>query len=153
MSPGRLDLKVVGDRLAIVDGCLADLAGLPQASLAEFVADRRNPLAAETLLRRALEALFDATRHLLAKGHGIGSLEYREVARHARDKGLVTDPELAARFEKMAGFRNRLTHYYDEVTPEELFGILTVHVADLGAVADALRGAGARLESKPDPPT
>lgn len=151
MSPGRVDLKVVGDRLAIVDSCLADLASLPQGSLGEFVADRRNPLAAEALLRRALEALFDATRHLLAKAHGVGRLEYREVARGARDTGLVADPGLAERFAKMAGFRNRLTHYYDEVTPAELFGLLTAHVQDIRAVADALRAAAARVESKPGP--
>ena len=42
--------------------------------------DRRNPAAAESFLRRAIEALLDAARHLLAKGHGPAGLEYRDVA-------------------------------------------------------------------------
>jgi uncharacterized protein YutE (UPF0331/DUF86 family) len=45
----------------------------------------------------------------------------------------------------MAGFRNRLTHFYDEVTPRELYGIVHRELGDLEAVADALRDAAGRL--------
>lgn len=59
----------------------------------------------DSLLRRAIEALLDATRHLLAKGFGLGALEYRQAVRLAAEKGLVMDPELQARFLQIAGFR------------------------------------------------
>ena len=50
MTRGAIDLKVVRDRLEIVTTCLADLRALPQASLEEFVSDRRNAPAADSLL-------------------------------------------------------------------------------------------------------
>ncbi|HSN57651.1 MAG TPA: hypothetical protein VLT32_23480 [Candidatus Sulfomarinibacteraceae bacterium] len=67
MTPGKVDLKVVGDRLQIVAACLSDLKAIAKGSFDEFISDRRNPLATDAALRRALEALFDVARHLLAE--------------------------------------------------------------------------------------
>jgi len=145
MTPGKVDLKVVGDRLRVVEVSLSDLEAIPHALFQEFNADRRNPLASDAALRRALEALFDVARHILAKGKGLAGLEYRAVAKLAADHGLISDPELAERFTAMAGYRNRLTHHYDEVTPEELYGIITERLGDVSAIAESLRSAAADL--------
>lgn len=149
MTPGAVDLKVVGDRLQIVITCLTDLEGVPHGSIDEFISDRRNPLASDAALRRALEALFDVARHLLAKGKGLAGLEYREVADPAKEHGLIEDPELADRFHAMAGYRNRLTHHYDKVTEPELFGIVTKRLGDIQDIAESLRAAAADLASEP----
>lgn len=148
MTRGPINLKVVAERLEIVSACLDDLRALPAGSLDEFRADRRTPAAAESLLRRAIEALFDTARHLLARAFGIGALEYREVARLGADKQLVLDPELHDRFVEIAGFRTRLTHFYGEVTTEELFGVVRDDLGDLERLALELRGAAARLVSR-----
>ncbi|MGH7563571.1 MAG: type VII toxin-antitoxin system HepT family RNase toxin [Gemmatimonadota bacterium] len=145
MTSGEINLKIVTDRLAYLKQCLAELGNLPADSFEEFVSDARNPATAESFLRRGIEALIDVARHLLARAYGIAPLEYREVARQAAEKGLVSKPELAHRFEEIAGFRNRLTHYYSEVTEEELFGIVTGQLDDLAAIAAALRGSAGRL--------
>lgn len=145
MTTGPVDPKIVADRLALLRQCLEDLRALPTASLPEFLGDRRNAHAADSLLRRSLEALFDTARHLLAKGFAVGALEYREVARRAAEKGLVADPELAERFVQMAGFRNRLTHHYENVTPEELFAVVARDLPDLEALAAALCAAATRM--------
>ncbi len=145
MTPGAVDLKIVRDRLLVVEQSVMDLRSLPHTSLEEFTSDRRNVLAADAALRRALEALFDVARHLLAKGAGVGSLEYREVAQRAAEHGIVADPELAARMVEMAGYRNRLTHHYDDVTPTELLVVITQHLEDVEAIANELRSAAARL--------
>jgi uncharacterized protein YutE (UPF0331/DUF86 family) len=144
MTPSRVDLKVVEDRLGAVAEYLKQLRELPAASPEEFLADHRNPNSAESLLRRALESLLDVTRHILARGHGRSALEYREVARLAGEFGLINDAALAARFAEMAGFRNRLTHFYREVTPEELYGIVANELDDIEEAAAELRRAAAR---------
>jgi uncharacterized protein YutE (UPF0331/DUF86 family) len=148
MTPTGVDLKVVHDRLAIVAACLADLRRLPLSALADFRADWRNPAAADSLLRRAIEALFDAVRHLLGKGFGLGALEYREAARLAVEKGLVEHAVLGQRFREIAGFRNRLTHFYGDVTPDELYEILANDLGDLEGLAEELRRAAARLATR-----
>ncbi len=145
MTPGEVSLKIVGDRLRIVALSLDDLRALPQSSLAEFTSDRRNVLAADAALRRALEALFDVVRHLLAKAFGAGGLEYREVATLAEQHGLIRERQLSQQLYEMAGYRNRLTHHYDDVTPEELYGLVTTRLADVEAASNALRDAAARL--------
>ena len=145
MNPTGVDLKVVRERLAHVERSLEDANSLPADTLEVFLADRRNALAAESSLRRGLEALFDTARHLLAKGHGKASLEYRQVARLAVEHGLVPPGELGERLLRMAGFRNRLVHHYDEVTPEELHRVVTRHLGDLEAVAEELERAARRL--------
>jgi uncharacterized protein YutE (UPF0331/DUF86 family) len=145
MTPGTIDLKVVTDRLQLVREHLDELRTLPAGSLDEFAADRRSARAAEALLRRAIEALFDVARHVLAKAFGLGALEYREVARLCGRHGLIRDAALAGRMEQIAGFRNRLTHHYEDVTAPELFGVVSGELADLTAIAEALRSAAARF--------
>lgn len=147
MSPTGIDLKVVADRLDLVARCLAELRALPSDTLEHFLSDRRNWPAAESHLRRAIESLFDTARHLVAKGFGIGKLEYREIAKLAGENGLVLDRELAKRFVHMGGFRNRLVHHYEEVTAEELYEVVVHHIADLEALSAELSAAAVRLTS------
>lgn len=145
MSPTGISLKVVRDRLEYLGGCLEELRALPAGSLEEFRADRRTPRAADSLLRHGTQALFDVARHLLAKGFGLGSLEYKEISREAAERGLVRDGDLARRFTEIAGYRNRLVHHYEDVTPEELFEIVRRDLGDLDAIAAELRAAAKRL--------
>lgn len=146
MTRGDINLKVVHDRLQLIETCLNDLrSAFPLSSLGEFTADRRNAAAAESMLRRAIQSIFDLVRHLIARAYGRGLLEYRELARLAREKGLIQDPRLADVLERLAGYRNRLTHFYDEVTDEELYGILRDRLADLEGIATELQGAAIRL--------
>jgi uncharacterized protein YutE (UPF0331/DUF86 family) len=148
MTLGRVDLKVVTGRLEIVATCLRELRALPADSLAEFEADPRNPAAAESFLRRGLEALLDVARHLLAKAHGVGAVEYRQVAIRAAEQGLILDQAVAEKFSKLAGYRNRLTHFYAEITPEELFLIVTRELGDIEKAADELQRAAGRLAAE-----
>jgi uncharacterized protein YutE (UPF0331/DUF86 family) len=149
MTSGPIDLKVVQDRLQIVEDCLRGLRALPLATLDVFLSDYRNPAAAESLLRRSLEALLDVARHLLAKGFGQRSLEYRQVAQLSVEKGLIRDAGLGQQFLLIASYRNRLTHVYSEVTPSELYKIASTELGDVEAIATELRQAAARLFRSP----
>ncbi len=148
MTPGPIDLKIVSNRLDLVDRYLVTLRTIPSASLEQFLADERNPAAAESLLRRAIESLLDTARHVLAKAFGLGALQYRKTARLSAEKGLVQDKDLAATFQQIAGFRIRLTDHYEEVTNEELFEVLSRHLQDLDALREELRRAASRLAAE-----
>ncbi|MEM7480927.1 MAG: DUF86 domain-containing protein [Acidobacteriota bacterium] len=145
MTKTEVDLKIVLDRLSIVRQAVVDLRTLPSESFQVFAADRRNIFAADALLRRSIEALFDTAKHLLARAHGLGKLQYRETGKLAGERGLVADSKMVTQFVRMGGFRNRLVHHYDDLTPEELFGIVTRHLADLEGIADELHRAAIRL--------
>src|SRR5258708_24288566 len=145
MTRGKVDLRVAMDRLELAAGCLRDLRSLPIGSLQEFMADPRNPAAAESFLRRALEAVLDVARHLLAKAYGEGAVEYRQVAIRAAELGLILDRKTAEKFPRLAGYRNRITHVYAGIPPAALFQVLTGQLGEIESVAGQRRSAAGRV--------
>ena len=137
MTPGKVRAVTVVQKAARVQGMLAGIERLPLSDLAAFEADPRNAASAESYVRRALEALLDLGRHILAKGIGQGPAEYKEVA-IALTRAHVLDESQGALLVRLAGYRNRLVHFYDEVSDEELYEICTQHACDIGDLLEAL---------------
>ena len=139
MTPGSISRMVVADKIAVVRRMLDGIRSLPLDTLADFIADPRMVAAGDSYLRRALEALLDLARHVLAKGFGRAPAEYAEVARQLGEVGVV-NAALAAQLGVMARYRNRMVHFYDEITETELFGILTGELADIETSMSAITG-------------
>lgn len=146
MMPSRASKRVIGDRLAIIGEMLQELRALPLGDRDSFFADRRNIWTADAGLRRCLEALLDIGRHILAKGYGIGVSEYKEIATYLQAQQVLSGDE-ARLLSRMAGYRNRLVHYYHEITPDELYTICTNQLGDIEFLADAY---GRWVNSHPD---
>ena len=138
MSPGRISERVAGDRLHWIEKMIHEIKKLPLVDKDVFFADRRNVWTAESCLRRALEALMDLGRHILAKGFGRGVTEYKEIAAALQEGGVLSAQE-AETFKLLAGYRNRIVHFYHEVTEAELYQICVSQLSDLILVADILR--------------
>lgn len=136
MSPPKVRAATVLQKLALLDAMLAGTQGLPLSSPQAFAADPRDVAAAESYVRRALEALLDLGRHILGKGLGKGALEYK-VAVGLRNEGVL-DEHAGAALVEMAGYRNRLVHFYEEVGAVELYEICTRRVDDVREVRDQL---------------
>lgn len=107
-----------------------EIRSLPLATLDDFSVDSRNVWAAESCLRRALEALFDIGRHILAKAFGKGVSEYKEIANELQRAGVLSNDQTIL-LRTLAGYRNRLVHFYHEVSTQELHGICKDRLDDL----------------------
>jgi uncharacterized protein YutE (UPF0331/DUF86 family) len=138
MSPGRLDAGVVEGRLEILQEMLRGIESLPLATFGDFTRDPHMQAAGESYLRRALEALLDLGRHLLAKGFGIAAVEYKAVPRRLAEIAVL-DERQAALSGEMAGYRTRLVHEYHRVQADELYRILVERRGDLAELAELLR--------------
>jgi uncharacterized protein YutE (UPF0331/DUF86 family) len=138
MSPGRLDENVVRGKLEVLREMLRGIESLPLATLADLTGDPHMLAAGESYLRRALEALLDLGRHLLAKGFGIAAVEFKSIPRRLAEVGVL-DEEQAALLTEMAGYRNRLVHEYHRVQADELHRILSERRGDLADLAEVLR--------------
>lgn len=137
MTANLIRITVVTERLGWIRARVTALRRLPLASFQEFSQDARNAGAAESYLRRALEALLDLGRHILAKGFAEAIVEYKEIAVKLSNRGVLPGEE-AELLRKMAGYRNRLVHFYHEVSQRELYSLCTNNLADMERVTDAL---------------
>jgi uncharacterized protein YutE (UPF0331/DUF86 family) len=133
MSPGRVSQRIVADRISWVQTMLADIQSLPLESFEQFTQERRTMWAAESCMRRALEAMLDLGRHVMAKGLGKGVSEYKEIASHLAQAGILSS-ETAQLMKQMAGYRNRLVHFYHEVSTEELYTLCANNLKDIQTV-------------------
>jgi uncharacterized protein YutE (UPF0331/DUF86 family) len=139
MTPGVVRMAIVAERASWVRAMVNGIASLPLEGPEQFLADPRSPAAAESYLRRALEALLDLGRHLLAKGFAVAATEYKDIGRELHRAQILSEAE-GVLLRRLAGYRNRLVHFYHEVSQEELYEICTVHVQDIEALLDRLLG-------------
>ncbi|MDO9300159.1 MAG: DUF86 domain-containing protein [Anaerolineales bacterium] len=138
MVSGKISKRVIADRLGWVDRMVDEIRALPLDSKSTFMQDTRNIWAAESCLRRALEALFDMGRHIAAKGFGEAVTEYKEIASTLNRRNVISASDLEL-MKKLAGYRNRLVHFYHDVSADELFEICASHLGDVEKIVNTLR--------------
>ncbi len=138
MTPGLISKRVVVDRMALLEEVLQDIRRLPLAERELFFTDRRNLWSGESCLRRALEALLDIGRHILAKGFATAVSEYKEVADKLQEYGVLSKDD-GKLLRLLAGYRNRLVHFYHEVSADELYQVCSEQLTDLERIVSAYR--------------
>ena len=129
MVISNLNIKLIEDRLGLINRSIIRLKNLSSLQEETFL-DGDTPAIAESYIRRSLEAIFDVGRHITARTAGKGIVEYREVASALGSAGVVTKG-LSERLKLMAGYRNRLIHFYHEVSDKELFLIVNNNISDM----------------------
>jgi len=78
----------------------------------------------------------DLGRQVLAKCFASGVTEYKEIAEELARHGVLEEEERPL-LRALAGYRNRLVHFYHEVSPSELYGICAGETEDLLRIRDA----------------
>ncbi|MFH1146237.1 MAG: DUF86 domain-containing protein [Pseudomonadota bacterium] len=129
MVISSLNTTRILELLRFIESCLQELKPFSTITLDEFLSDKKNPPFVESYLRRSLEAVFDIGRHILAKTYGSKELEYKSIARELGEKEIITR-DLSDILYIMAGYRNRMVHFYREITPAELHRIVTTNLPD-----------------------
>jgi uncharacterized protein YutE (UPF0331/DUF86 family) len=146
MSPGKINQRVVSDKVVWVERMVLEINKLPLESLEAFRGDNRNIWTAESCLRRALEGLMDLGRHILAKGFGQGVTEYKQIGQGLLEQRVFAEAE-AELFKKLAGYRNRVVQYYQEISSEELYRISRDNLADINRLVKTILNW---LETRPE---
>src|SRR3990172_7784742 len=114
MTEAPIKAAIVAEKVAFVRRMGEAMRQLPLSDYENFAADPRNAAAGESYLRRALEALFDLGRHILAKGFAKAPAEYKAIAAGLVMEGVISEEE-GRKLKEMAGYRNRMVHFYDEI--------------------------------------
>jgi uncharacterized protein YutE (UPF0331/DUF86 family) len=94
---------------------------------------------AEYHLHRALEGVFNIGSHILSRIPGGEATQYREIAEKLAKFGIVDSIFAKEKLVLMAKYRNRLVHFYAEITPSELHGILQNNLGDFDVFLGSVR--------------
>lgn len=130
MVISNLNTARIIELLRFIESCLNELKPFSKMTKEEFLSDKKNPPFVESYLRRSLEAVFDIGRHILAKTQGFKEIEYKKIAKELGERRIVSKG-LSNILYVMAGYRNRMVHFYREVTPEELYQIVANNLKDI----------------------
>jgi uncharacterized protein YutE (UPF0331/DUF86 family) len=120
---------LIAERIGIIQSSVSRLKKLARTPQEQFCIDEDSVDIAENRLHRALEALFDLGRHLVVKSGAGVPPDYRSVIEKLKEAQILPI-EFAQQITGMAGYRNRLIHEYNKVTPEELYEIIQTRLSD-----------------------
>jgi uncharacterized protein YutE (UPF0331/DUF86 family) len=137
MTQGKVNLNIVTQRSVWIKEMIEALQDLPVKNRKKFLSNKHTIAAAESYLRRSLEALFDIGRHVLAKRFGSPVTEYKEIAQGLLDRKILRKSEADA-LRQMAGYRNRMVHFYHEISPQELQEICSRNIDDIATLHQKL---------------
>jgi uncharacterized protein YutE (UPF0331/DUF86 family) len=131
MNKSKLNIEMINSRISLIKDNLNKLHELENLTKEDFFKDYRNYNTAENLLRQSLEAIFDIGRHILAKINGLSvDFEYKIIAKKLIEKEIITS-SLQESLINMAGYRNRLIHFYHDILVDEIYDILHKHLNDI----------------------
>lgn len=125
-----LEREIIVRRAEGIQGELVELIKLGQEPLQLFTQGVGFKLA-QYHLHRALEGVFNIASHILSRLPGVAPTTYKEIARNLGSLGIADRDFAEKKLVSMAGYRNRLVHFYAEITPEEMHGILKENLKDI----------------------
>ncbi|MCM8768587.1 MAG: DUF86 domain-containing protein [Candidatus Omnitrophica bacterium] len=125
-----LNKEVLLARLEEIRKDLAELKVYQKMDLSEFRTGK-NFAIAEHYLRRALEAVFDIGSHILSRIPGGRATTYKEIADLLGKYRIVPRNFAQKKLVRMAGYRNRLIHFYLEINEIELLKIIQRDLPDV----------------------
>ena len=138
MTKLKLEKDVIIKRVEGIEAEIADLEKLGQKDLAEFKTGDAWKLA-QFHLHRALEGVFNIGTHILSRLPGAAASQYKEIAQKLGQNKIVPEDFANNQLVKMAKYRNRLVHFYAEISPEELYRIIQDNLGDFDVFLSAIK--------------
>jgi len=91
-------------------------------------------------LHRGLEGVFNIAAHINSrKAGGSSGGGYKDIARTYGELGFIEKDFAQNNLVKMAGYRNRLVHFYADITPEETYKLITSNIDDFTVFLQSVR--------------
>ena len=129
MTKLPLDKDTILKRINGIQNEISELEKLAKTSFDEFK-DGVDFKLAQFHLHRALEGVFHISAHILSRIPGGQVSEYKEIAKKIGEFGIVDKNFANVNLQNMAGYRNRIVHFYADIMPEEIYKILNENLKD-----------------------
>jgi uncharacterized protein YutE (UPF0331/DUF86 family) len=125
-----LNKEVLQTRISYIEDSLRSLERFKGVSLKKFHSNSDNFRIAFYDLHRALEAVMDIGSHILSRIPGARPSSYKDIPRLLEKHKIIPNNFASNQLTKMAGYRNRMVHFYGEITEQELYNIIQEELED-----------------------
>jgi len=125
-----LNREVLQTRISYIEDSLRSLERFKGMPYEEFHSNSDNFRISFYDLHRALEAVMDIGSHILSRIPGARPSSYKDIPRLLEKHKIIPADFAGDSLTKMAGYRNRMVHFYGEITEREIFDIIQEELAD-----------------------
>jgi uncharacterized protein YutE (UPF0331/DUF86 family) len=88
-------------------------------------------------VQTSIEAMVDVAYHLAAKLYGYPPVDVRDAFQTLRRHGLISAADFET-YAAMVSFRNRLVHGYQDISPEQLYDLITHGLSDFDRFVETI---------------
>ncbi len=128
----KVDEKRITEKIQFIRENVKKLEELSKIDKEKFLEDYRNYDTAKYNLQSTIEAMLDIANHIISRKE-LGNPETNAESFRLLAENNLIDKELLSTFIKMAKFRNRVVHLYDEINDEQIYKIINNNLDDFKA--------------------
>jgi uncharacterized protein YutE (UPF0331/DUF86 family) len=134
----KIEKDIVAKRMEGIEAEITELKKLSEQDFDVFSNGDGWKLA-QFHLHRSLEGVFNIGNHILSRIPGATATEYKEIAEKLGEYKIVPLDFAKENLVKMAKYRNRVVHFYAQITPEELYKIIANDLGDFEKFLSAIK--------------
>lgn len=138
MNTLAIEKDIITKRIEGIEAEIAELKLLGKQTLSEFSVGVGWKLA-QFHLHRALEGVFNISSHILSRIPGSQATQYKEIALKLGEHKIVSKEFAEKELVEMAKYRNRLVHFYAEISAEELYQIIQKSLGDFDIFLSSIK--------------
>jgi uncharacterized protein YutE (UPF0331/DUF86 family) len=135
-----LNKEVLRMRISYIEDSLRSLERFKGVPFNEFHSNPDNFRITFYDLHRALEAIMDIGSHILSRIPGARPSSYKDIPRLLERHKIIPNDFATNQLTKMAGYRNRMVHFYGEITEQEIYNIIQEELQDFYAFCSYIDG-------------
>jgi uncharacterized protein YutE (UPF0331/DUF86 family) len=125
-----LNSDVLQTRISYIEDSLKSLERFKGITYNEFHGNSDNFRITFYDLHRVLEAVMDIRAHILSRIPGSRPSSYKDIPRLLEKNKIIPADFATNSLIKMAGYRNRMVHFYGEITEREIYDIIQEELDD-----------------------
>ncbi len=122
--------EVINAMIDLIDENIRLIEDIRSQGFEQFSKSFRDIQAAKHSLQEAIEACLDIGNHIIAEKGFRRAEDYKDIYKVLEEEGII-EPELSAKLQEMAQFRNLLVHRYGKIDTMRLFIIMSEDLKDI----------------------
>ncbi|CAG1002019.1 hypothetical protein METP3_03394 [Methanosarcinales archaeon] len=122
--------EVINAMIDLIEENLRLIEEIKMQGFESFSNNFRDIQAAKHSLQESIEACLDIGSHIIAEKGFRRADDYKDIYKVLEEERII-DPDLSAKLQEMAQFRNLLVHRYGKIDTKRIFIIMSGDINDI----------------------